>query len=225
MIESTDTTIRKRSLAEEMAVRLQEQIAQGRFEVGGKLPTESELMKIFGVGRSTVREAVKILANMGLLKVQQGAGTFVESRTARNESMERCMQRADIGDLEEVRRILEVAIVERAAQRRTQADIEKIGTHLARRGAAAAAGRLNDCIAADVDFHVALSEATHNEILHELYRAASVHLQKRLEHIYTYTDTGCLLASQSTHERLLRNVVAQEPRKALETIAVILQEP
>ena len=213
MIESTDTTIRKRSLAEEMAVRLQEQIAQGRFEVGGKLPTESELMKIFGVGRSTVREAVKILANMGLLKVQQGAGTFVESRTARN----------DIGDLEEVRRILEVAIVERAAQRRTQADIEKIGTHLARRGAAAAAGRLNDCIAADVDFHVALSEATHNEILHELYRAASVHLQKRLEHIYT--DTGCLLASQSTHERLLRNVVAQEPRKALETIAVILQEP
>ena len=137
MIESTDTTIRKRSLAEEMAVRLQEQIAQGRFEVGGKLPTESELMKIFGVGRSTVREAVKILANMGLLKVQQGAGTFVESRTARNESMERCMQRADIGDLEEVRRILEVAIVERAAQRRTQADIEKIGTHLARRGAAA----------------------------------------------------------------------------------------
>ena len=217
MIESTDTTIRKRSLAEEMAVRLQEQIAQGRFEVGGKLPTESELMKIFGVGRSTVREAVKILANMGLLKVQQGAGTFVESRTARNESMERCMQRADIGDLEEVRRILEVAIVERAAQRRTQADIEKIGTHLA------AAGRLNDCIAADVDFHVALSEATHNEILHELYRAASVHLQKRLEHIYT--DTGCLLASQSTHERLLRNVVAQEPRKALETIAVILQEP
>ena len=217
MIESTDTTIRKRSLAEEMAVRLQEQIAQGRFEVGGKLPTESELMKIFGVGRSTVREAVKILANMGLLKVQQGAGTFVESRTARNESMERCMQRADIGDLEEVRRILEVAIVERAAQRRTQADIEKIGTH------PAAAGRLNDCIAADVDFHVALSEATHNEILHELYRAASVHLQKRLEHIYT--DTGCLLASQSTHERLLRNVVAQEPRKALETIAVILQEP
>ena len=94
MIESTDTTIRKRSLAEELAVRLQEQIAQGRFEVGGKLPTESELMKIFGVGRSTVREAVKILANMGLLKVQQGAGTFVESRTARNESMERCMQAA-----------------------------------------------------------------------------------------------------------------------------------
>lgn len=82
---------------------------------------------------------------------------------------------------------------------------------------------MNDCIAADVDFHVALSEATHNEILHELYRAASVHLQKRLEHIYT--DTGCLLASQSTHERLLRNVVAQEPRKALETIVVILQEP
>ena len=77
MIESTDTTIRKRSLAEEMAVRLQEQIAQGRFEVGGKLPTESELMKIFGVGRSTVREAVKLLSSKGIVEVRRGSGTYV----------------------------------------------------------------------------------------------------------------------------------------------------
>ena len=75
----------------------------------------SELMRIFGVGRSTVREAVKILVNMGFLKVQQGAGTFVESRAAADDPMAQRLRRADIRDLDEVRRILEVAIVERAA--------------------------------------------------------------------------------------------------------------
>ena len=74
--------IRKKSLAEELAARLQEQIAAGTFGIGEKLPPEPELMRIFGVGRSTVREAVRILSDMGLLRVRQGAGTFVVSRNA-----------------------------------------------------------------------------------------------------------------------------------------------
>ena len=82
MKERPDSVIRKRSLAEELAERLRQRITDEQFEVGEKLPAEPELMRIFGVGRSTVREAVKILVNMGFLKVQQGAGTFVESRAA-----------------------------------------------------------------------------------------------------------------------------------------------
>ena len=180
-------------------------------------------MRIFGVGRSTVREAVKILANMGFLKVRQGAGTFVESRTASNESKAQRLRRADIRDLDEVRRILEVAIVERAAGRRTEQDIAKIERFLAERGAAAAAGRLGACIEADIRFHVALAEATHNEILYELYRSATTHLQKGFEHIYV--DTGYFLASQPTHERLARDIIARNVRKALHTIGIILKEP
>ena len=142
MKERPDSVIRKRSLAEELAERLRQRITDEQFEVGEKLPAEPELMRIFGVGRSTVREAVKILVNMGFLKVQQGAGTFVESRAAADDPMAQRLRRADIRDLDEVRRILEVAIVERAAGRRTEQDIEKIERFLAERGATAAAGRL-----------------------------------------------------------------------------------
>ena len=142
MKERPDSVIRKRSLAEELAERLRQRITDGQFEVGEKLPAEPELMRIFGVGRSTVREAVKILVNMGFLKVQQGAGTFVESRAAADDPMAQRLRRADIRDLDEVRRILEVAIVERAAGRRTEQDIEKIERFLAERGATAAAGRV-----------------------------------------------------------------------------------
>ncbi len=223
MKERPDSVIRKRSLAEELAERLRQRITDGQFEVGEKLPAEPELMRIFGVGRSTVREAVKILVNMGFLKVQQGAGTVVESRAAADDPMAQRLRRADIRDLDEVRRILEVAIVERAAGRRTEQDIEKIERFLAERGATAAAGRLEACIEADIRFHVALAEATHNEILYELYRSATIHLQKGFEHIYV--DTGYFLASQPTHERLVRDIIARDARKALHTIGIILKEP
>ena len=110
MKPGSNMQLSKKSLAEELAGRLQGQFMSGKFEVGEKLPPEPELMQIFGVGRSTVREAVRILSNMGFLKVRQGAGTFVERLTPPDEPMERRLGRADLHDLDEVRKILEVAI-------------------------------------------------------------------------------------------------------------------
>lgn len=215
--------ILKKSLADELSVQIQKQIADGVFKVGEKLPAEPELMRMFGVGRSTVREAVKILSNMGFLNVRQGVGTFVESLTATGEPMEQRLRRADIHDLDEVRQILEAAIAELASVRRTESDIERISIFLAERGEAAAAGRLTACIEADVAFHIALAEAAHNEILHELYRSAAIRLQKKFEHIYT--DTTHLLASQSRHEQLLRHIIAGDAVKARKTISIILNLP
>ena len=85
LIMDINTTIQKKSLAEEVSSLIREQINDGKLTKGEKLPTEPELMKLFGVGRSTVREAIKMLVNMGYLSVQQGRGTFVESVTETNE--------------------------------------------------------------------------------------------------------------------------------------------
>ena len=196
MKPGSNMQLSKKSLAEELAGRLQDQFMSGKFE-GEKLPPEPELMQIFGVGRSTVREAVRILSNMGFLKVRQGAGTFVERLTPPDEPMERRLGRADLHDLDEVRKILEAAI--------------------------AAAGALQACIEADVNFHIALAEATHNEILCELYRSTAAHLKKRFSDIYR--DMECLLASQPTHGQLLGYILAGDVRNAREAITRILEEP
>ena len=206
MKPGSNMQLSKKSLAEELAGRLQGQFMSGKFEVGEKLPPEPELMQIFGVGRSTVREAVRILSNMGFLKVRQGAGTFVERLTPPDEPMERRLGRADLHDLDEVRKILEVAIAEKAAERRTAHD-----------------GALQACIEADVNFHIALAEATHNEILCELYRSTAAHLKKRFSNIYR--DTECLLATQPTHGQLLGYILAGDVRNAREAITRILEEP
>lgn len=110
LIMDINTTIQKKSLAEEVSSLIREQINDGKLTKGEKLPTEPELMKLFGVGRSTVREAIKMLVNMGYLSVQQGRGTFVESVTETNEPFHQRLKRADIQELREVRDIIEAPI-------------------------------------------------------------------------------------------------------------------
>ncbi len=84
----------KKSLAEEIADKLREQITGGQYKVNDKLPTEPELMAEFGVGRSSIREATKSLVQSGILRIQQGAGTFVERSNTNPEPMDVRMKRA-----------------------------------------------------------------------------------------------------------------------------------
>lgn len=215
-----NTLIQKRSLADEVAARLRQQISIGQFKIGQKLPTEPELMKSYGVGRSTIREAIKILSNLGLLNVQQGVGTFVENQISTTEPMEQRLKRADIKDLNEVRQLLEMKIAEKAARERTEEDIRNIKRYLTERDKAAKIGKLEDCITADVNFHIAVAEASKNDILVDLYRSASIHLQKWFMKIYK--DTGVFIQTQHLHEQLLKHIIAGDSKKAWNTAARII---
>ena len=204
----TDSIIQKKSLAEEVAEQLQKQIKEGKLKEGDKLPTEPELMKVFGVGRSTIREAVKMLLNKGYISVQQGRV---------NESFEQRFKRADIQDLYDVRKILEAAIAERAALHRTEQDLKDIQEYTMKRKVSAKAGLLKECFEADICFHVAVAKATHNEILFELYRSAAMHLQKGYVHIYD--NTKHFLDSQPLHEKLVKYITDKNIQKASEIAA------
>ena len=70
-------TIRQNTIVEQVLRRVKELIADGTFAVGEKIPTEIELTKMFGVGRSSVREAIKILQYLGIVKMFPSKGTFV----------------------------------------------------------------------------------------------------------------------------------------------------
>ncbi len=105
-----DTIIKRLSLADEVAGRLQEKIALGEYAIGEKLPTEPELMVVFGVGRSTIREAVRNLSNAGLVRVQQGLGTFVERQQVTSESLSERFLRAKGLELNEIRQLFELKV-------------------------------------------------------------------------------------------------------------------
>lgn len=210
----------RKSLADEVASQIREQIGSGFYQLNQKLPIEPELMKTFGVGRSTIREAIKTLANSGLLRVQQGVGTFVEETTVDAEPMDQRLRRAKIQDLDEVRQLLEMKIAERAAVNRTDKDLITIKGHLAERDRAAREGLIDECIDADINFHVAIAEASKNEILTDLYRSVSVHLKSWFRHIYP--DTQVFIDTYHLHEQLLKNITARDPKRAWNTASKII---
>ncbi len=204
--------LKKQSLAEELAERLEQQIANGQYAIGEKLPTEPELMQHFGVGRSSVREAIRILANNGLVKVQQGLGTFVESRTGIGEPLAHRLQKVSLGEMNEVREWLEVKIAEKAAQQRTAKDIEKMQQLLKKRKVFADANQLEECIQTDIEFHTSIAEAARNEIMFDLYRTVAMHLKKVFLEFYVNTDP--FISSQEEHQLLLQSIIDQDAEKA-----------
>ena len=75
------STIKSKLLAEQVEEQIYRYIVDTSLEIGSKLPNEFELGEKFGVGRSTIREAVKLLASKGVLEVRRGSGTYVINKT------------------------------------------------------------------------------------------------------------------------------------------------
>lgn len=212
--------IRRNSLADEVAQRLQEQISLGTYKTGEKLPTEPALMESFGVGRSTIREAVRILANSGVLRVQQGLGTFVEEQTGIVEPLPQRLKRAQFEDLDEVRQLLELKIAQKAALNRTEQDIEQMTLCLKKRKEHGIANQVADCIQADIDFHLAIAQASGNSIITDLYRTVAMHLKAKFIERFKTTDT--FVNTQQLHKNLLNSIVAQDDQKAWQCVQKII---
>jgi DNA-binding FadR family transcriptional regulator len=203
----------KKSLADEVAGRIAQQISTGHYKVNEKLPIEPELMKSFGVGRSTVREAIKSLVNSGLLRVQQGIGTFVEQTDSNREPMQQRLKRAEMQEIDEIRQLFEMKIAEKAAINRTDQDIAIIKTHLETRRQTALAGQTLACIDADIAFHTAIADASKNQILADMYRIVAVHLKNWF--LASNKDTNSFNETYVLHEQLLKHIIAREPKKSL----------
>ena len=162
------TILKRNSLADDVAAGLQDMITGGTYAVGDRLPSEPELMLLFGVGRSSVREAVRLLVNAGMLRVQQGQGTFVTSSQPLTGPLGRKLHTADYQELNEVRLLLEVKIAEKAALHRTREDLARMKTFLRAREKFAKAGNVDATMQADVHFHTSIAVASKNSIMLEL---------------------------------------------------------
>ncbi|RQO31004.1 FadR family transcriptional regulator [Taibaiella sp. KBW10] len=211
--------IKKTSLAEGVAEALELRIKNGALAIDAQLPAEPELMKTYGVGRSSIREAIKILAQSGFVKVQQGLGTFVISHTG-NTALSNKIEQADFAEIFEVRQILEIKIIEKAAVYRTDKQIANMRRELKQRGIYAQEHKLNECIKADIRFHIMIAESCGNGILAALYQTLSEHVERFFYNIYK--DTEPFLASQELHEKLLLYIEAKNAQKAVITAQKII---
>ncbi|MFJ8546576.1 FadR/GntR family transcriptional regulator [Streptomyces sp. NPDC093586] len=160
-------TLRPNSLVDQAAQRLGAEITSGEWPVGAKLPGEVALAKSLGVGRSTVREAIRSLASAGLVQSRQGAGVFVIASTPQ-EGWPAQLRTAEITEIYEVRAMLEIQAAQLAAERRDKEDIAALDQAMKQRSEAAA-GSDADFVDADIHLHATIVAAAHNRLLTGLF--------------------------------------------------------
>jgi GntR family transcriptional repressor for pyruvate dehydrogenase complex len=209
------TPIQSGRLYEKIVEQIQQRILSGELKAGDRLPPERELGEQFRVSRTAVREAVKALREKGLVEVLPGRGTFITNGTpqALRHSLGLMIQigRAEnLDDLVEIREMFEAEIAALAAARATD---EHIATM--REAVAAMDEALNDAdkyVEADLDFHLALAEATQNAILPLLIDSIVDLLREQRKRIALVA--GGLQRGQYHHKRVLDAVICRDPEAA-----------
>src|SRR5688500_9401953 len=158
--------IARPAIADEIVSRLIRMILDERLRPGDRLPSEHELASQMGVGRSSLREAVKTLRAMGVVDVVNGNGMFVgaggASMSSKPLSWGLLMREGGPRDLIDSRRLVEAELASLAAQRASDGEIEEMGRLATTRAEPADAEAHSR---AAIEFHLAVAQAARNTVL------------------------------------------------------------
>lgn len=173
------------SLVDNTLDELRQLVLSGQFRPGEFLPPQRELAERFGVGASTIREAVQALVAVGLLRSRAGKGTWVrEDATAgliHPDAVRTRLGELNSRELYEARSVIEVALTEFAAARATGQDVRRIRDALQ-----AMRETEHDTpafVQADLEFHAAVARAGHNDLLAQFYQLSRALLLEATHHL------------------------------------------
>ena len=159
--------IQRTTLATSAFEQLISNVVNGTWKAGDRLPAERDLCQQFGIARTSLREALKAMELVGMLNSRVGDGTFV---CPRSEFLSRPMmwalmgiEEAELRDVMEARLIMEVSSAELAAERATPVQLEEI--NFAVQAMRDAIARDEPVLEADMQFHMAISNAAGNPLL------------------------------------------------------------
>jgi GntR family transcriptional regulator, transcriptional repressor for pyruvate dehydrogenase complex len=207
--------IERRNTYELVAESLLALISERHLKPGDTLPTERELMQHYGVGRSSVREALRMLESRGLISAG-GSGAFAvaDFRNPLNDSLSLLLavEEGSLRELFEVRRIVEGEAVALATERGEEVHLDRMraATELMREGL----GNRDEYIEADVAFHLTIAEATQNRMILHLMHAIRDQLERALGSIYKIP--GSPERSIEDHGLIIEAMEAGKPDEARE---------
>ncbi|MBI5351504.1 MAG: FadR family transcriptional regulator [Chloroflexi bacterium] len=219
--------IQSERLYEQIVSQIEQRIEKGELKVGDQLPSERELAEQFAVSRTAVREAVKALREKGLVEILAGRGTFITDGTSdkiRN-SLGLLMKIGNIkgsANLVEVREILEPEIAALAATRITDEYIVAMQEAVNIMEVATASNNSEAFVEADLDFHLALAEATQNPIIPALMDSVIDLLREQRKR--TGNVSGGLARGQYHHKIILDAVIKRDPDAARQAMQNHLQQ-
>lgn len=222
------TQIKVRHISEEVFDQIKLAILEGKLKPGDKLPTEKELMNTLGVSRLPIREALKLLANIGLIETKQGGGSYVRSLLADRMKDPLGLIMRDhsekIYELLEVRKEIEAWSAYYAAQRATVEEVAKLSHIIDETKGYCEQGKRPPG-RLDTDFHLAIAQYTHNTIqahlTHTIHDVFSEYFDYLIENICFNEAYQQAIFEQ--HARIYDAISRKDPEGAREAILTHLE--
>lgn len=162
---------------------LVDSIITGELKPGDKLPSDRTLSAMFNVGRTSIREALKVLSVLGLINILPGQGTFIASNSTEffltPLSWTFLMGEKNLEHVISVRNLLEIESARLAALNATSEDLKTLKEIFEQSQTAYTESNFQIFLDLDLDFHLAIAQCSHNPILHNLLLTA----RKLIKHI------------------------------------------
>lgn len=205
--------VRRVTVSEAVTERIAALIAQGKLKQGDRLPPETELMRQLNVGRSSIREAIRGLAMLGVVSARPRRGTIVTSPQGNRlvEQLDRSIAYWGLKDLYEVRAVLEGHSAAEAARLRTAeqlAEINRVAVAMERKIAKGA-----NYFKENQAFHMAVARASQNSVLFFCLKTiigGLRDLREKLEQIYPAFPERDI----AEHRRIVDAITARDPALA-----------
>lgn len=203
--------VKRIPLADQAAALLLARIKKGEWTLGSKLPGETTLGPQLGVGRSTVREAIRQLAGQGVLESRQGAGVFVIALDIA-EDWDLVLKRVDIVSALEARSAIETEAAALAAIRRTPADLRLMRKALQLREQTQES--IEAHVDADMALHRAIVAASHNELLLELFDGFVPRIRQVMIEMLRLHPVPSEEADQDAHAQIIEAIADRNAQLA-----------
>jgi GntR family transcriptional repressor for pyruvate dehydrogenase complex len=202
----------------EITRKLLDYVFSDQVAPGARIPSERQLAEALGVGRSSVREAIKSLAVLGLLDVRQGDGTYLAS--SGSDLLPRAIEWSLLLgeprtlDLLEARTEIEIIVAGLAAERADEDGVERLRARL--EAMRSGIDDVTEYVAADVAFHLEIARTSNNEVFANLVSSLRALLgawaRRVLEHA---GETG---SSYAMHAPIVEAIAANDPGAAREAM-------
>jgi len=213
-VENPYRQINRATVSDAIVDQLRGLVAQGVLKPGDRLPSERELCKRFGVGRTSVREALKPLIAIGLLEGRMGSGTFVAAETGQFQKSLQWGLLSDLqnrDDLVETRHMLETNAAYWAAERAGEENLAVIRVTL--NGMEENLGHPTIFQNFDADFHFEIARAAQNRMLYRLINVIRGQIQTWIgERLALTPDRSEILArtSLAQHQKIFAAIEAKD---------------
>jgi GntR family transcriptional regulator, transcriptional repressor for pyruvate dehydrogenase complex len=216
--------VTRQTLGHQVATQLASMVTGGKWRPGDRLPPEMELCKILHIGRSTLREALKSLAFVGLVQMRHGEGTFVAGEM--DHLLDRILAKGlirsekTVADVCEARLVLETELVALSAERITDQEIgtlkalvEQMGDHV----------EADDLIFEDLDleFHMQIAASSKNPVLQQVMNPIRELVREWIRKSQQFP--GLRLNAHQQHQSILEALIQRKPERARKVMREHLQ--